>query len=251
MSAAVQPIASREAEPWLLEKHYAKRVPQVSYAFGLYIENRMRGVITFGVPANKNLNLIAGQPAIELNRLCVDDDAPRNSSSFLVARSLKLIPSPMCVISYADCGQGHVGYVYQATNWLYTGMGAGDTEFEKDGKRSHRKALFRIYGTGSRSSAEANGYVAVPVPAKHRYVYFIGSKRERREMSAALPWARLPYPKGETSRYDAGAPVSSQPILFAADTNSRPTRTVKKAAPKAIAPANDNAPQADLFANAA
>lgn len=246
---AVQTIAASVAEPWLLKKHYAKRVPSIAYAFGLYIGNQLRGVVTYGIPANNNLNTVAGYPGLELNRLCVDDDAPRNSSSTLVGRSLRLVPSPTCIVSYADCDQGHVGYIYQATNWIYTGMGAGDVEFEKDGRRFHRKALFNVYGTGSRSVLEENGYKPVEVAAKHRYVFFVGNKRQKRDMRDALGWPTLPYPKGETARYDAGAEVSTQPLLFvASDSRRRERKPLAAKTPKL--PANDNR-SPDLFANAA
>ncbi len=251
MDAVVLPIPASEAKPWLLLKHYAKRVPQICFAFGLYVDGDMRGVVTYGIPANKNLNRLGGASTLELNRLCVDDDMPRNSSSFTVGRSLRLIPAPTCVVSYADQDQGHIGYIYQATNWLYTGMGSGDVEFEKDGKRSHRKALFSIYGTGSRANAEANGYTAVDVSAKHRYVFFVGNKREKKEMAAALPWPVIPYPKGETARYDAGPRIAAQPLLFLEAPSSR---AVRKATTSVAKAANDNLPTpsaADLFANAA
>jgi hypothetical protein len=52
---------------------------------------------------------------VELNRLCLLDN-DKNQASFLVANSMKLLPKPTIVISYADTGQGHVGYVYQACN---------------------------------------------------------------------------------------------------------------------------------------
>lgn len=32
----VKPIKSFECREWLLNKHYAKRMPSISYAFGLY-----------------------------------------------------------------------------------------------------------------------------------------------------------------------------------------------------------------------
>lgn len=244
----VLPIQAREAEPWLLKKHYARRVPSIAHAFGLYRENILCGVVTYGIPANNNLNIVAGFPCLELNRLCVEDAAPKNSASLLVGRSLKIIPSPTVVVSYADRDQGHVGYIYQATNWLYTGLGAGDVEFEKDGKRSHRKALFNIFGTGSREVLENNGYAAVPVSAKHRYIYLVGSRRQKKEMAAALPWTSLPYPKGETTRYDAGEAVTVQTVLFSAKAAGRATRKAPKAKTVA-APANDNTPTtADMFA---
>jgi hypothetical protein len=204
-----------ECSAWLLKKHYAKRIPSIAHSFGLYCNNILIGVITYGIPANNNLNTVAGAPGLELNRLCIEDGSPKNSASILIGRSLQELPTPCCVVSYADCGQGHIGYIYQATNWLYTGTGSGDLEFVKDGIKHHRKALFNIYGTGSRSVLEGHGYTAVEVQAKHRYVFFVGNRRQKKEMAKALTWPVLPYPKGDSRRYDAGEKVETQGILFA------------------------------------
>ena len=32
----VQKIKNQECKEWFLHKHYAKRIPSISYAFGLY-----------------------------------------------------------------------------------------------------------------------------------------------------------------------------------------------------------------------
>jgi hypothetical protein len=48
----VLPIKPEESYPWILQKHYAKRIPQISYAFGLYEENQLMGVVTYGMPAS-------------------------------------------------------------------------------------------------------------------------------------------------------------------------------------------------------
>ena len=44
----VLPIKSEESYPWLLQKHYAKRIPQIMYAFGLYDDEHLVGVVTYG-----------------------------------------------------------------------------------------------------------------------------------------------------------------------------------------------------------
>jgi len=72
----VLPINSFEAEPWLLEKHYAKRMPSISYAFGLYEDDVLVGVCTYGTPSSTHLrNGIAGEEnseyVLELSRLCI------------------------------------------------------------------------------------------------------------------------------------------------------------------------------------
>ena len=74
----VLPINSFEVEPWLLEKHYAKRMCPISYAFGLYENTQLVGVVTYGVPASPFLCMgVCGEEhkdiVLELNRLCLND----------------------------------------------------------------------------------------------------------------------------------------------------------------------------------
>ena len=119
----VLPIKNEEAYPWLLKKHYAKRLPMIIYAFGLYENSELIGVCTYGLPASPTLCTgICGKEfssnVIELNRLCLQNNL-KNQASFLVANSIKLLPKPSIVVSFADASQGHVGYVYQATNFIY------------------------------------------------------------------------------------------------------------------------------------
>ncbi len=47
---------------WLLYMHYAKRVPQIRYAFGLYLGTILIGCVTYGLPASNNLRIgVAGR----------------------------------------------------------------------------------------------------------------------------------------------------------------------------------------------
>jgi len=48
-------IKNEESYEWLLKKHYAKRIPQIMYAFGLYDDIQLVGVITYGIPASPSL----------------------------------------------------------------------------------------------------------------------------------------------------------------------------------------------------
>ena len=209
----VTSIKRSDYAPWLLERHYARRMCQVDHAFGLFDNGALLGVITFGRPPNNQLNQVAGFACLELNRFCIDENACKNAASILIGRSLRMLPKPRVVISYADPDQGHVGYIYQATNWIYTGTGSSDIEFIKDGNQYHRKSLFNRFGTGSVEFLVSRGYRPVVVQGKHRYVYFVGSKSQRRSMRAALRYPVEPYPKGETRRYDASAPVQTQGVL--------------------------------------
>src|SRR3990167_6945185 len=116
-----------QVKEWLIKRHYAHRLPSISFAFGLIYGHEPIGVCTFGVPASPSLcKGICGEGyrslVLEFNRLIVEDGSPPNSASYLIGNSIKLLPSPRILVSYADTGQGHIGYIYQATNWLYTGL---------------------------------------------------------------------------------------------------------------------------------
>ena len=50
---------------------------------------------------------------------------------------------------------------------------------------------------------------------KHRYIYFVGNKSQKKTMLNALKYEVMPYPKGDTKRYDSGTTVKTQGMLFA------------------------------------
>jgi hypothetical protein len=50
--------------------------------------------------------------------------------------------------------------------------------------------------------------------SKHRYVYFVGDKYQKRQLMNDLNYQILDYPKGQSVKYDAGEKVMSQNLLF-------------------------------------
>jgi len=212
----VKPIKPFEAEPWLLQKHYAKRLPQIIYAFGLY-DPDLIGVVTYGLPASPNLCMgICGVPykdiVIELNRLCINDGVP-NGASKLVSESLKMLPKPSIVVSYADTDQGHVGYVYQATNFLYTGLSAIRVDWQIKGlENKHARHMGKTLEQIKREHGDDFYYKQRS--RKHRYIYFVGSKKDKKILLNALKYPINNYPKGDTKRYDSGGNVATQGMLF-------------------------------------
>jgi hypothetical protein len=200
----VLPIKTEEAVPWILRKHYAKRLPSISYAFGLYEDGILIGIVTYGMPASNQLcegvcGIENKQKVIELNRLCLQDNS-KNQASFLVANSIKLLPKPTIIVSYADTAQGHIGYVYQATNFLFTGT------------TKERTDMFAGEGKHSRHATDSS--VRQFRSAKHRYVYFHGTKNDKKYLKNSLKYPIEPYPKGEITRYDSGNAVQTQQLLF-------------------------------------
>jgi hypothetical protein len=215
----VLPIKNEETYPWLLKKHYAKRIPQIMYAFGLYEDSVLLGVVTYGIPASPSLCMgICGKEwsdkVLELNRLCLQDNN-KNQSSFLVANSIKLLPKPTIVVSYADQAQGHVGYVYQATNFLYTGISAKRVDWTVKGfEHKHSKTLSDGMTLESIKEKYKDDFYYTERSRKHRYILFHGDKKQKKTMRNLLKYDVLPYPKGDTKQYDSGGVVESQQLLF-------------------------------------
>ena len=182
----VQKISYNETKPFILNIHYAKRMPSISHAFGLFKNDDMVGIVTYGSPASPSLcKGICGENwrknVIELNRLVLLNNI-KNEASYLVSSSLKMLPFPLIVVSYADSAQNHVGYIYQASNFLFTGTTKPRTDMaSKDGKHS-RHSLNDRTDRVNRS-------------AKHRYVIFVGDKRQKKLMLKDLRYPILDYPK--------------------------------------------------------
>lgn len=179
--------------------HYAHRVPSIVVAIGMYVDGVLAGVCTYGIPPSPDLCAAFGEEnkekVIELNRLFLFDWAGKNGESWLIGQSFKLIPNPYCIlVSYADPDYNHIGAIYQATNWFYTGTSDSRRgEAIYNGVSMHTKTLRDLLGTTSPKNNSS--IVIIPPSKKHRYVYFLGSKSQRKELRKALKWPVLPYPK--------------------------------------------------------
>ncbi len=197
---AVRRITTQDARPFILELHYAHRMPTVSHAFGLFLSGGLVGVVTYGRPSTPALiRGICGDEwsarVLELSRLVLADNR-RYEAGRLVSASLLLLPRPSVVVSFADTAQGHEGIVYQATNALYTGLSAKRTDTVVKGlEHVHPRSWTR--GVGHSDVAGRFGtenVTRVERSRKHRYVYLVGSKTDKKRMRAALKYKVLPYP---------------------------------------------------------
>lgn len=204
----VVPITKNQAELFVKNKHYSRRASIFWAAFGLEIDGMLEGVVVYGQPSptiQKYAFKDRDFRLYELARLVVQTDQP-NASSFLIGNSLKMLPAPCAIVSYADSEWGHAGIVYQATNWAYTGATKShDHAYIIDGKRVHPMTLRDRGITDPKRWAKDNGIQTAPPMQKHRYFQFNGNRKQRAMMRSKLTYASgLPYPKLPKSRYDDG-----------------------------------------------
>lgn len=188
--------------------HYLKRKTSYSHAFGLFEKETgvLVGVVNYGVPASSTLlKGICGEDEMhniyELNRLWLEDSVPRNGESFLIANTIKLLDKEI-IVSYADTSQGHLGYVYQATNFHYTGLSAKFSDYVVKGKEHMHRATYAYSMTVDElkeTYGEDNVY-RMERPRKHRYVYFNADKRRKKVLMKKLKYKVLPYPKATATK---------------------------------------------------
>lgn len=219
----IKSIDNSQTTEWLKYKHYAKRIPPIEYAFGLFNEtNLMQGIVTYSTPVSSNLRGIFNDQfkLMELNRLVINEGLEKNCLSFLVSQSLKMLPTPLVIISYADTSQNHHGYIYQATNFIYTGLSAKRTDWKVKGLEHLHGATIADLSRGKENRAEwmrekyGDDFYLEDRPRKHRYFMFLGNKKEVKRMKEILPYKIEQYPKGENKRYDASYNPSIQGQLF-------------------------------------
>ena len=227
----VKPIPRYQIKEWLLKKHYAKRVPTVTQmAFGLFTKDKgeMVGCCTYALPASDHTLQMCGKEhksiAKELSRLIKNDGLEKNLQTWFVAQTFKLLPKPMIIVSYSDSNFGHYGYTYQALNFLYTGEGGSAFEYVFQGKSFHNRWIqkkwfdFRNLPYDEELSVNENfkkvGGEIIKQKPKHRYVIFLGNKKDKKMLRKKLKWDVLPYPKGENQRYDTSYKTSTQLGLF-------------------------------------
>ena len=190
---------SREAtKPFILGIHYAKRMPPLQIAFGLYSDKDLLGICSYGIPpSNTLLKGVCGEDfkknVIELNRLVLKNNN-KNEASFLVGNSLNKLGNKI-VVSYADSTQGHIGIVYQATNFIYTGITKPFKEIYLKSKPHLHHASYKgkTFKQMEEQYGDDVGYRLRSL--KHRYVIFVGNKSFKKKAKANLKYPIMPYPK--------------------------------------------------------
>jgi hypothetical protein len=202
----------------VVQHHYLHRRPHIAHAYVLMDGADIVGVVTFGVPGSRHVQKSVApldpDLAIELNRLWVDDRMPRNTESWFVSRALRQLP-PLIVSSYADTGQGHLGYVYRALGFTYAGWTDMDRRtprfdyevvpgepvvdglFDLGAAPVHTRSAFR------RPGATVAALRRVPRSLKVRYWTTTGTRRDRKRLAPlcgwpSLDWHETPVPTATT-----------------------------------------------------
>jgi hypothetical protein len=206
-SLVVRPISFVLARRLLEREHYLHSYPGgTKLAFGAFVESRLLGAATLGVGAKNAHLLVDGaspDDCLTLTRLWLSDELPKNSESRfigVVLRSLKKHTDLKFLVAYADPAQGHLGIIYQATGWLYTGLSQPTPLYDLgDGRQHHSRSLGHVFGSHGLAYLLRQGVPVrlVPQQAKHRYLYILDPSWRSRVRAPVLPYPQANKPEYE------------------------------------------------------
>lgn len=202
---SIGPVSTSDVSEFSARYHYARRGGGQLWRWGLWHGPILLGVVAYNLPTRTVCESVFGAEygadhVWHMGRLVLAETAPRNSESRLIGGSLRAIeagfPEVWAVVTYADTDQGHIGYVYQATNALYTGT-AGEKSHYRDTDGNIRSD----YQSGRLHVKDAadRGWTRHPSGPKHRYVYLLGNKTRRRRSRKLLRYEIKSYPKGNNA----------------------------------------------------
>lgn len=149
-------IPASIANSFVKAHHYSgKVVPNSNLHFGAFLDGKLHGVMSYGPSLCKAnmLGIVEGtkwNEFLELNRMAFDDYLPRNSESYCIGKSLRLIkkhaPQIKWVVSFADGCQCGDGTIYRASNFILTGIKEGTHFYRLPNGESYTALTMKLHG---------------------------------------------------------------------------------------------------------
>lgn len=182
----IKPVNQQTALFAVKNWHYSRVMPSIKLVrLGVFEDAKFVGVVIFSNGASPHLGTSLGldQTEIcELTRVALDKhDAP---VSQILAACLKILkrsnPGLRCVASFADPKEGHKGSIYQANNWVFTGLSTSVTEYFIQGRWRHTRNSFYHKDKATAPTRKS--------PGKFRYLFPLDKDMRRKVLRLALPY---------------------------------------------------------------
>lgn len=149
----VRLVERSDIRDFIEENHYSHNINGLhsQYCFALLDDEEIVGAMIYGTLGMANAWRKYGkskEEVIELRRLVLIDDTPRNSESYFIGKTLRWLKknSPVkTVVSYADPNYGHSGIIYKASNFSHEGMTSAGRVIMYNGKKYHDKTIRNKY----------------------------------------------------------------------------------------------------------
>jgi hypothetical protein len=187
----------------IIANHYSGRIYRGSTLhLGVWVGGALLGVLQYGYAMNPASagSVVTGtgmSEYLELNRMWLDDAAPRNSESRALAASIRLIrrirPSVKWIQSFADERCGLFGTVYQAAGFTFHGEHRG-IFWELDGEFYHN-TLMTAGGQRAKSPRAAHLIANRDRAVQHKLRQFRYLRFLKPRFARGCRYPVLPFPK--------------------------------------------------------
>lgn len=182
--------------------HYSKSMPTPPVVkIGVWENDVFIGCVLFSRGANKNLNLPFGIRDVEVCELArVALNIHLTAVTRIISRAIKLLkinsPGLRLIVSYADSNHGHVGVIYQAGNWVYTGTTPGSYLYkDKYGRIFHQRQVSKTGVKPQYGELRVVPKIAecekIFQTGKYRYVYPLDKSMRKRIRCLSRPYPRV------------------------------------------------------------
>ena len=181
--------------------HYSKTMPfGKTLKIGVWEYNKFIGVVLYGYSSTPNVAKgakLKQQEIVELTRVALNNH--KSSVSKIISISIKMLkysnPGLKLVVSFADADQSHIGVIYQAGSWIYTGLNMKNAKngYIVNGDFLHCRSAGMKIGRNTletvRKYLDPNAIVHY-TKGKYRYLYPLN-----KEMRKQIEPLAKPYPK--------------------------------------------------------
>ncbi|WP_373207044.1 Mom family adenine methylcarbamoylation protein [Coprococcus phoceensis] len=214
----IKEIDKEEALQMIRQYHYSNTLPKLNkYFLGFFLRDELVGVVTLGWGTRPRHTIQRMFPSLdtkdylEIGRMCMKDEMPRNSESQMLSQLVKWmkinLPEIKVLFTWADGMVGKVGYVYQASNFIYAGYSGGEM-YMKDGVKLHvRQMKSFLVQSGVKDDRitvrptleQMRKYNIQHFKGKqYRYLLFLCDKKEKKRLlEECLIDLTLPRPKDD------------------------------------------------------
>ena len=211
-SIKVSAIKSDIARNFVRKWHYSgKDYPKSRLHLGAFIDERLVGVMQFGDPLDRSnvIGLVRGtkwNDMLELNRMAMVDDTPKNTESRFISVAIKLIkrhyPNIEWLLSFSDGCQCGDGTIYRASGFVLTGIKKNTELLEYNGEifttvgirtselmrakfsKMTGRTIISVRDMMESGAKKLTGY-------QFRYIYFINPSARDRLTVPVLPFSEI------------------------------------------------------------
>jgi hypothetical protein len=206
---SIRPIYKPLARDIIEKNHYSGKLSSCRYPLGIFYqtdndhkffaeaEEKLIGVACYGFPVGRRVlgsifseEILENRNILELTRLFIHDGYGKNIESLALGLTFKWMKENAKDI--------------KVLIWIYQGCGAFQMaptfslRLTEDGDWMHSRSVYSKFGSAAPEKMKksiGHTFWLKKEASKHRYIYFLGDKKENRKFHSVMKHPVMDYPK--------------------------------------------------------